>query len=602
MNDSSQPPPRTPAAEGASLADTLRRLARVAAVFCCLTGGILLVQHYRAREADPFKSTEMAELKRQLAAAPKDEALKQRIRELDLHLRQRYFAHLRRSLAGGWLLLIGLAAGVASARRFRKLREQPHLPAFAEDQAERHLAAQARSRRAAGIMGVATAAGLVALAWGADTSLPLGTAVADGAAAVGEAKPATPRLPDQAAFLANWPRFLGPTGTAVSIHTNLPVRWDLESGENVLWKAPVPAPGFNSPIVWGDRVFLCGGNAERRLVLCYDAGTGALRWQKEVPAGPTVTQKQLKELEETGLSASSMATDGLRVYAVFATGDLAAFDLDGRPVWSKALGVPDDPYGHASSLVTHEGRLLLQWDQGYEEDEVSKLSLLDGATGEPVWETPRAFGASWTTPLIINAAGAGQIVTLGASHVVAYNLADGAERWRVDCVGGELTPSPIFAGGLVLATSPSDRVCAIRPDATGELSEDDLVWTEDEEVPDIATPVANEELLFTLATYGVLVCVDVKTGEKLWDHDLEMECNASPAIAGDRLYVFGTDGQVFVGRAAREFGELAKFEMGEPIHASPAFAPGRVFVRGESTLFALGAGGKSDGSGGGVAE
>lgn len=588
------PPSPTPA-------ETLRRLARVAAVFCCLIGAVLLVQYFRAKEADPFKSTEMADLKRELAAAPKDEALKQRIRELDLHLRQRYFAHLRRSQAGGWLLLIGLVAWVASARRAHKLREQPHQPSFVDDPADRYLRAQAQARQAAGIMGAVTVAALALFAVGAGSALPRETAQLAANQADGDAaKPAVPQLPDQATFLANWPRFLGPTGNAVSMHTNVPVRWDVESGENVRWKAAIPVPGFNSPIVWQDRVFLCGGNAERRLVLCYDAASGAVRWQKEVPAGPTVTQKQLKELEETGLAAPTMATDGLRVYAVFATGDLAAFDLDGKLLWSKALGVPDDPYGHATSLVTQAGRLLLQWDQGYEGDEVSKLSLLDGATGEPVWETARSLGASWATPIIIDAAGTKQILTLGAAYVVAYTLEDGAERWRVDCVGGELTPSPIFANGLVLATSPSDRVCAIRPDATGELSEDDLVWTEDEDVPDIATPVATDELLFTLATYGYLVCIDVKTGEKLWDHDLEMECNASPAIVGDRLYVFSTEGQVFVGRAEREFGELAKFEMGEPIHASPAFAPGKMFVRGGSTLFAIGSREAAPGGGGGA--
>lgn len=584
-----------PLSTASPLAGTLRRLARVASVFCLAVGLVLVIQHFRAKQADPFKSGEMSALRKELAATPKDEALKTRIRELDLRLRQQYFGHLSRLRAGSWLMLIGLGTWAVVGRRARKLVEPPHLPTYSEDAADRHVEAAARSRRSVAIAGGVCVLGLLGLAMSGGSNLPGSVAElaqlreTEALVTADEGKAAQPKLPTRGEYLASWPRFLGPTGNAVTIHTNVPLSWDVETGENVLWQSEVPLPGFNSPIVWGNRIFLCGGDATKRGVFCYDATTGAILWQKEVPQGPTVTPKQLKELEQTGFSAPSMATDGLRVYAVFATGDLVAYDLAGNQVWLKPMGVPDDPYGHAISLATHEGRLLLQWDQGHEGDEVSTLFLLDGATGEPVWETPRHFGASWASPVIIEAGGKQQIITLGAMNVLSYNLADGQELWRMECVGGELTPSPIFAGGLVLATSPSDRVCAIRPDGSGELSEDDMVWDADEEVPDIASPVATDELLFTLATYGYLVCYDMKTGEKVWDHDLEVECNATPAIVGDRLYAFSTEGAVRVVEAGREFKELASFEMGEPIHASPAFAPGRMFVRGESSLFGIGA-------------
>ncbi|MCP5521910.1 MAG: PQQ-binding-like beta-propeller repeat protein [Verrucomicrobiales bacterium] len=588
----SVPEPASPT--GNLLAASLQRLARVASVFCIAVGLVLVVAHFRAKEADPFKSTEMAALRRELAAAPKDEALKTHIRELDLALRQQYFTHLSRVRAGAWLLLAGLVTWAVVGRRARKLVEPPHLPAYSEEAAERHLEAAALGRRSVAIAGGVCGLALLGLSMSCDSNLPESAAVPPQGRQGADAPPpgttpAQPSLPSHETYLANWPRFLGPTGNAVTTHTNVPAIWDVETGENVLWKADVPLPGFNSPIVWGNRIFLCGGDATKRGVFCYDATTGAMLWQQEVPQGPAVTAKQIKELEQTGFSAPSMATDGLRVYAIFATGDLAAFDLAGNRVWLKPLGVPDDPYGHAISLATHEGRLLLQWDQGSEGDEVSKLLLLDGATGEPVWETPRNFGSSWATPVIIDAAGKTQIITVGGMDVVSYNLTDGHELWRLECVGGELTPSPIFAGDLVLATSPSDRVCAIPPDRSGELSEDDLAWDADEEVPDITTPVATEEFLFTLATYGYLVCYDLKNGGKLWDHDLEVEFNATPAIVGNRLYAFSTEGAAFVGEVGREAGEFTRIELGEPIHASPAFAPGRMFVRGEQTLFGIGA-------------
>jgi outer membrane protein assembly factor BamB len=588
----STPPPRR------TLAESLRRLAQIASIFCIAVGLLLVIQHFQAKQADPFTSTEMAALRQELAANPKDEALKTRIRELDLDLRRQYFGHLSRVRAGAWLLLVGLVTWTVAGRRARKLVEPPHLPTFSEDAPERHLETAARGRRSVAIAGGVCLLALLGIAMSGGSNLPENVAelarleeteASEAAAkAEAEAEAAQPTLPSREAYLANWPRFLGPTGNAVTTHTNVPTTWNVETGENLLWKAEIPSPGFNSPIVWENRVFLCGGDATRRAVFCYDATTGAMLWEQEVPKGPAVTAKQLEALAETGLSAPTMATDGLRVYAIFATGDLAAFDLAGKQVWVKHLGVPDDPYGHAISLLTHEGRLLVQWDQGYEGDEVSKLLLLDGATGEPVWETPRSFGASWATPIAIEAAGKHQVVTLGAMNVLSYNLADGKELWRLECVGGELTPSPIFAGGLVLAPSPSDRICAIPPDRNGELAEEDMAWFVEEEVPDIASPVATDEFLFTMATYGFLVCYDMKSAEKLWDKDLEMEFNATPAIAGNRLYLFSTEGTAFVGETGREAGEFTELEVGEPVHASPAFAPGRIFVRGEGTLFGFG--------------
>lgn len=572
------------------LVDALRRLARIAAVFCLVVGGLMLIHLAGARQADPFTSAEMAALKERLVAAPRDEALKEQIRELDLVLRQQYFRHLRRSEAGGWLLLVGLVAWVASARRARRLVEGPHLPRFRDDAADRHLAQARLARQAVAVAGGVTVLSLGLLAIGSGSALPRDAA---GLARLQEAAEETggevAALPDRETYLANWPRFLGPTGNAVSVHTNIPIRWDVESGENILWKVEVPAAGFNSPIVWKDRVFLSGGSVERREVLAFDVSTGNLRWRQEVPLGPTVTQRQLRDLEQSGFAAPTMATDGLRVYAVFATGDLAAFDLNGRLLWNRALGVPDNHYGHALSLVTHEGRLLLQWDQGHEGDDVSKLIAFDGATGEVAWESRRDFGACWATPIVIETADTWQVIAVGGRYVIGYDVRDGTEHWRLDCLAGELAPSPIQVGDLLLATSPSDRVCAMRFDRRGEFGESDLIWTGSEEVPDITTPVATGELVFTLASYGYLLAFDLATGTKLWEHDLDLPFHASPAIVGDRLHVFSTDGEGVVGRVDREaFVELARFNMGEPVHASPAFTPDRMIVRGEHHLFAIG--------------
>jgi outer membrane protein assembly factor BamB len=85
-----------------------------------------------------------------------------------------------------------------------------------------------------------------------------------------------------------------------------------------------------------------------------------------------------------------------------------------------------------------------------------------------------------------------------------------------------------------------------------------------------------------------LTCLDAKDGKKKWEHDFDMECHASPSLAGDRLYLFGQKGTAVVVETARQFKELFRTEMGDGFHASPAFAPERIFMRGLTNVWCLG--------------
>jgi outer membrane protein assembly factor BamB len=104
----------------------------------------------------------------------------------------------------------------------------------------------------------------------------------------------------------------------------------------------------------------------------------------------------------------------------------------------------------------------------------------------------------------------------------------------------------------------------------------------------VTSPVANGELVFTVTTGGMVSCFDTKDGKKLWEHDYEMECHASPTLAGDRLYFFSQKGAAVVVAAAREYKELFRTEMGDMIHASPAFMPERIILRGVTNVWCVG--------------
>jgi outer membrane protein assembly factor BamB/type 1 glutamine amidotransferase len=385
----------------------------------------------------------------------------------------------------------------------------------------------------------------------------------------------------------NWPSFRG-TGDGLAPSTNVPLRWDVSSRAGLLWKAVVPAQGNSSPIVWGDRVFLSGGDKTGGSVFCFNAGSGDLLWQRTIELPPQPGNLEWKVPESSGIASPTMVVDGHRAYAIFAKGDLAAFDFDGKQVWAKNLGLPENQYGHASSLALWQNRLIVQMDQGVQGDQKARLFAFDSATGQLIWENQRPVGSSWSSPIIAVVAGKAQVLALATPWAIAYDAKDGSELWRFGGMGGEMVPSPIYSAGLFYVISPSETLYAIKPDGQGDITKTNVAWSSDEWVPDICSPVSNGELLFTLTTSGTLTCFDAKNGKKQWEHDFEMEFRASPTIAGNRLYLLETTGKVVVLEVNRQFKELARSDLGEPLYASPAFTNDRIYIRSAKTLFCMG--------------
>jgi outer membrane protein assembly factor BamB len=558
----------------------------VAAVFVLVVGVAMLVAQLQHKSSDPWKAPALLKLKEQLRAEPKNDALKKQIRELDLKLRQRYFHLLSLKASGVWLLLGGATVLVIAGAQVRSMTRRPPMPQPRPNVAA-ELAAQTRqSRLAVAACGMVAVVTFGALGLTASSPLPQSAAELEKLfAATGSVTEPAADCASLAELQANWPSFRGFGGSGVAPFTNAPVSW---AAERALWKTPLEAPGFSSPIVFAGRVFLTSGDAKKREVICLDALTGGLLWREAVGAIPGLPAELPEIPDMTSHAPNTAATDGRRVYALFATGEIAAFTLDGQRVWAKHLGTPKNPYGHATSLATWRDKVVVLFDQGEPEDRLSKLLLLDGRTGAVVWEKPRPVGASWASPIVIEAAGKSQIVTLAVPWGIAYDATNGAELWRVEALEGEVTPSPVFAGGQLFVISPSARLLAIRPDGSGDVTKSHIAWNVEEYLPDISSPVSNGELVFTVTSGGLLACFEARDGKKLWEHDFEAECHASPSILGGTVLIVGNKGDVIGAAAGREFKELFRVKLDDEFQASPAFADGKVFLRGAENVWCFG--------------
>lgn len=562
--------------------------ALVAAAFSATVLGLMGANWTRGQVSGPLNAPQLAVLKARAMADPSNKELRERIREMDLRIRREFF--LRRQIsksgaflaAGGLAVLIG-ALGMASASRERL----PHPEPVVHDARVVWLKSVSASRKAL-IVGSALLAGVgggVAAMSGAGGLLQAAMAEKPAGGPVARPTPPAEAYPSWDDIRRNWPSFRGPGGAGVSAFANAPVSWNGASGEGIRWKAAVSSPGKSSPVVWGDRIFLTGSDGTTNKVMCFSANTGQVLWEKE-PAN--VERKGNPPEVMAGYAASSPATDGKRVYAVFANGDLAAFDFEGKQAWATNLGTPDNTYGHASSLVTWRNTLIIQFDQAGESDGKSKLLGIDGATGKTLWETPRPVGNSWASPIVARVAGGEEIITCGNPWVIGYEPGAGKELWRANCLSGDVAPSPIAAGGKVFATVCLSGLCAI-PAGKGDLSEK-IAWRGEDGIPDVCSPASDGKRVWVLTSSGTLTCYAADDGWKLWEQELEMPFSASPGIAGSRLYVVSEKGVTFIVEInAEKYVELGKAEIGENTCASPVFLDGRIYLRGTENLYCIGA-------------
>jgi len=552
------------------------RTAIVCAVFSIIVLTFFVINYIQFRIIDADWEIQSLNLKKEFGQNLDDEQLLSKIRQLDLEFRQRRIRRLDFSRKGGYLLLgsvVIMLIAIKSADTFKKKLPAPQ----ASGNRDNEQLLQAKFSR------WAVAAGLAVLGSGA-LILAMGTDID-----FGGTKGASTSYPSFEQVSQNWPSFRGPEGLGIVTFANIPDSWNGESGEGILWKTEIPLEGLNSPVVWEDRVFLSGGDPNELKVFCFDADSGKLLWTGEVESPHLKNEEEPFEVYEgTGFAAPTVVTDGSRVYAIFATGDIGAFDFNGRNVWTKSLGILDSSYSYASSLAMYRNMVLIQFDQGGPEDGISRMIALDGLTGQTVWERKRPVPNSWSSPIVAKIGDQFQLIACGDPWVIAYDPAKGTELWQVNCLYGDVAPSAIYANGLVFAIEPDYKLIAIRPDGHGDVTETHIAWVNDEWGPNICSPVSNGELIFLLSSEGLLGCFKTSDGTKLWEQDLRENFMASPSLVGDKLYLLTEDGVMLIIQAGPEYKELTKCELSEKCDASPAFVDGRIYIRGLENLYCIG--------------
>lgn len=323
------------------------------------------------------------------------------------------------------------------------------------------------------------------------------------------------------------------------------------------------------------------------MVSAFDRRTGRTQWDVDLPAEgalPAVHEKH-------NLASPSPVTDGERVYAWFATGQVAAIDAAGKLAWKKNLGAEYGPFeinwGHGSSPVVHNGQLILLC---YHE-KASYLLALDARTGAVRWKHDAPAGViSYSTPLVVESSGRTEIVVNSSAGISGHDFATGERLWHFEEANRFPIPTPIAHDGIIYMSRGyrSSPFMAIRTGAKGTISADQLLWRVPSGAPYISTPVHYEGLLYMTGDVGVLTVVDAKTGVRVYQERIGGVYTASPVAGDGKVYLVSEDGETVVLSAGRTPQVIARNKLTARQLASPAIAGGRLFIRSDDVLYAIG--------------
>jgi hypothetical protein len=380
-----------------------------------------------------------------------------------------------------------------------------------------------------------------------------------------------------------WPRFRGPSGQGITHRKQLAVHWSRDSS-NIVWQVPVPGSGNSSPVIWSDRIFLTSANetGTERTLHCFSRPTGKRLWS--AAAASAAPESGVRD--KNGFASATPATDGERIVSFLGSCGLVCHDFDGTLLWQYKDFKIDTTHGTGSSPLLYKHLVIFAHDQNRSD---SIFFAVDKRTGKRVWQTSRKRAMTWSTPVVVQAAGRAELIFAGGETVRGYDPETGKELWVLSGPTQEVVPTIVVGDDLLYcASGRNGPTIALRPGGAGDVTETHLAWRAVRGGPHVPSPIYLNNRLYTVNDTGIATCFDGKSGELIWQDRIRDRFSASPIEAAGLLYFAAESGVTYVLRAADKFEIVSENDLGSPILASPAVFDDRMYVRTQGGLVCIG--------------
>ena len=445
---------------------------------------------------------------------------------------------------------------------------------------------------------------------------------------------------------ADWPMWGGtPSRNMVSPMTGAPTEWDVKTGTNVKWVADLGSQSYGNPTVGGGVVIVGTNNelardakqgGDRGVVMAFREATGEFLWQA---AFEKLSSGRANDWPFQGIASSPLIIDGI-AYFVSNRGQVIAADLegfhdnenDGTYKEEKLTGKADPDFVWVfdmmeevgsfphnlsnSSPVAYQNLIYVSTSNGQDESHVNipspkapAIIAIDRATGKLVWEDnsveDRILHGQWSTPSVGEVGGVMQVVhAQGDGWVRGYEAVSGKKLWEFDTnpkesvwpkTRNEVISTPVIVDNVVYIANGQDpehgegvgHAYAIDATKRGDITESGRLWHFDKIRRSISTAAIKDGLIYLADFSGFLHCLDVKTGQLHWTHDMFAAIWGSPMIIDNKVYLGDEDGDMVVLEHGKTLKVISEQNMGSAVYSTVVPANGALFVMNRNQLYAL---------------
>jgi outer membrane protein assembly factor BamB len=389
----------------------------------------------------------------------------------------------------------------------------------------------------------------------------------------------------------NWSEFRGPTADGHAGPAGLPVTWS--DTQNVRWKTALPGRAWSSPVVWGRQIWLTTATEDgyQLSALCVDRETGKLLFNKKL-----FDVHKLGESHKFNSFASpTPAIEEGRVYLSWGSYGLACLDTNTFETLWVRRDLRCEHYRAAGASPVIVDDLLIENYDGFDYQYVIAVNKL---TGDTVWLTRRPHNfetdngdvkKAFATPIVVEVNGRRELISPASKGVFAYDPATGTELWRARYEQFSCACRPLFHEGVLYINAGFGKgaLVAVRAGGSGDVTDSNILWTQDRGMPNKPSPLFINGLLFTINDTGIISCVDPQDGKIVWQERIGGNFSASPITADGRIYMFDEEGKGTVIAADRQFKMLGQSTLPDGFMASPAVAGRSLIVRSRTHLYCL---------------